>query len=91
MICNNQSHGKHKGEALRVGIDNEKALLWLDSSIYHVSMKNINNDWDNEHPSRLYFGYPYNHRRLSKQLIPVRHKALRTKKLSKNLSCFDGR
>ncbi|KEH15869.1 photosystem I assembly protein Ycf3, putative [Medicago truncatula] len=24
------------------------------------------NGWDNKHPSRSYFGYPYNHRRLLK-------------------------
>ncbi|RDY14688.1 Photosystem I assembly protein Ycf3, partial [Mucuna pruriens] len=33
------------------------------------------NGWDNKHPSRLYFGYPYNHRRLlnveDKEIVEV--------------------
>lgn len=53
-------------EALRLEINNTKTLLCykLYSSLIKTGTKK--NGWANKHPSRLYFGYPYNHRRLLK-------------------------
>lgn len=50
-------------EALHLAIDNTKALLKPTPFLLIGANKN---GWDNKHPSRSYFGYPYNHRRLLK-------------------------
>ncbi|KAJ9128940.1 hypothetical protein P3X46_034698 [Hevea brasiliensis] len=51
-------------EALRLGINNAKTLLEIIPFFIGIGTKR--NGWDNKHPSRSYFGYPYNHRRLLK-------------------------
>lgn len=41
-------------------------LCLIRLSPFPLGIGTNKNGWDNKHPSRLYFGYPYNHRRLLK-------------------------
>lgn len=51
-------------EALHLGINNKKTLLKIIPFLIGIGTNK--NGWDNKHPSRLYFGYLYNHQRLLK-------------------------
>ena len=62
--------GGLREEALRLGINNTKENFVKIKKIFPFGIGTNKNGWDNKHPSRSYFGYPYNHRRLLKWLIP---------------------
>jgi hypothetical protein len=53
-------------EALRLGINNTKTLLEMKLCPFLIKIGTKKNGWANKHPSRSYFGYTYNHRRLLK-------------------------
>lgn len=69
--------GGRRGRTLRIGIDITKTSLiyfWFHHvlNLFDDSRIVVYYDWDDRHPSRLCFGYPYNHRRLSRRKIPVK-------------------
>lgn len=53
----------------RKGINKRKTLLEI--SPFLIGIGAGKNGWDNKQPSGLYFGYPYNHQRSLKWLIPL--------------------
>ena len=68
--------GERGGKALRIEIDITKTSLicfWFRHvlNLFDDSRIVVDSDWDDRHPSRLCFGYPQNHRRLSRRIIPV--------------------
>lgn len=73
---------RHRGRSTTPRNQQHENFLQNDSLsfFFFFGIGTNSNGWNNKHPSRSYFGYPYNHWRLLKWLIPGNLGALRTKK-----------
>ena len=80
LLYISSTNGWHRGRSTTLRNQQRENFVINDPFYLLIGIGTNQNGWDNKHPSRLYFGYPDNHRRSLKWIIPE-NGALGTKKI----------